>query len=240
MSKTSNYQAAYLQYRTDLIRSQQLHDPDLTVEANRARQAEARAAARAKLRAATPQRPTGSDPRDTVLDTLTATTADQVAVQAREREKIDALLARGTHLSQIIGQADQRRLGAILDWLETSDQVQDSPDPQAAQAELRGNVLDRLAQLGHDGAQQALAEVGDRDLTTAWADVMEATAEGRQVEYGPRAVIYQAEREAYAGTLGMQLPQADQQALAAADRLTAADTAREQAAQHADRMGAAQ
>ncbi|WME24454.1 hypothetical protein [Brachybacterium sp. GU-2] len=161
-------------------------------------------------------------------------------MQAREGEKIDALLARGTHLSQLIAQADQRRLGAILDWMETSDQVQDSPDPQAARAELRGNVLDRLAQLGHDGAQQALAEVGDRDLTTAWIDVMEATADGRQVEYGPRAVIYQADQAAYAGTLGMQLPQADQQALADADRLTAADVATEQAAQHASRMGAAQ
>lgn len=230
MSNTGNYQAAVLQYRTDLIASQRLHDPDLTTQANQQRQADARAAARAKLREAIPQRPDGPDPRDAVLDALAPTTADQIAVQGREREKFEALLSRGAHLSQVIAQADQRRLAAVLDWLETSDQVLDSPDPQAAQAELRGNVLDRLAQLGHEGAREALATVADRDVTTAWADVLEGMVTGSPAEYGPRAVIYQHDREAYDGTLGMQLPRDDAQALADAERQTAGDVAREHAA----------
>ena len=206
MSKTSKYQTAYLEYRTAQINAERMHDPDLTPEANRARRAEARAAARAKLRQAIPQRPTGPDPRDAVLGTLAATTADQIAVQGREREKIETLLARGTHLSQVIAQADERRLSAILDWLETSDRVLNSPDPLAAQAELRGAVFDRLAGLGYDGTQQARDIAAEREQTTAWVDALESAASGEQVGYGPRAVIFQADPEAYHGTLGMSSP----------------------------------
>ena len=134
MSKTTTYQTAYLQYRTAQIAAERLHDPNLTTEANGQRKREARAAARAKLREAIPQRRDGSDPRGAVLDALTPTTADHIAVQGREREKFETLLARGAHLSQVIAQADERRLGAIVDWLEPSDEVQESPYPQAAQA----------------------------------------------------------------------------------------------------------
>ena len=232
MSKTSKYQAAFLAYRTAQIEAERMHDPDLTPEANRARRAEARAAARVKLREAIPQRPTGPDPRDAVLGTLAATTADQIAVQGREREKFEALLARGAHLSQVIAQADERRLSAILDWLETSDQVLNSPDPQAAQAELGGVVFDRLAALGYDGTQQARDTAAERELTTAWADVLEGAASGEQAGYAPRAVIYRAEPEAYHGTIGMQLPSADTRTLAEADQHTRTDVQREQAADH--------
>lgn len=230
MSKTSKYQTAYLEYRTAQINAERMHDPDLTPEANRARRAEARAAARAKLRKAIPQRPTGPDPRDAVLGTLAATTADQIAVQGREREKIETLLARGTHLSQVIAQADERRLSAILDWLETSDRVLDFPDPLAAQAELRGAVFDRLAGLGYDGTQQARDIAAEREQTTAWVDALESAASGEQVGYGPRAVIFQADPEAYHGTLGMKLPAEDTRTLAEADQHTRAGMQREQAA----------
>jgi len=229
MSKTSKYQTAFLQYRTAQIKAERMHDGDLTADANRTRQAKARAAARAKLREAIPQRPDGPDPRDAVLGNLTATTADQIAVQGREREKFEALMDRGAHLSQIIAQADERRLAAVLDWLETSDQVQESPDPEAAQAELRGDVFARLAALGHEDAQQAAEQVAERELTTAWADVLEGIADGAEPGYGPRAVIYQADPEGYHGTLGMQLPTDDQRALTEADRNAHRDSIREQA-----------
>src|SRR5690625_3249427 len=107
MSKTSKYQTAFLQYRTAQIKAERMHDGDLTADANRTRQAKARAAARAKLREAIPQRPDGPDPRDAVLGNLTATTADQIAVQGREREKFEALMDRGAHLSQIIARSEE-------------------------------------------------------------------------------------------------------------------------------------
>lgn len=229
MSKTSTYQTAVLQYRTAQIATERLHDPSLTPEANSKRKRDARAAARAKLREAIPQRPDGSDPRGEVLDALTPTTADQIAVQGREREKFEALLARGAHLSQVIAQADERRQGAILDWLETSDEVQESPDPQAAQAELRVAVFDRLATLGHPDAVTAAATVADQEVTTAWADALEALAIGDEPGGTVQTAIFRNDPEAYRATFGADLPAEDGRTLAAAKKHAAQDAAREQA-----------
>lgn len=237
MSITGKFQTAFLQYRTEQIAAQRLHDPDLTPEANRRRQADARAAARAKLRDAIPQRPDGPDPRQAVMDQIKPTTADQIAVLAHEQAKINALIDNGSNVLQLIDQADERRLTALADWAETSDRVLSSPDPEAAQAELRDRVFDRLADLGHEDAVKAQETAQDRELTLAVADALEGLARG-ELNGGAMTTIYRTDPDTYRGTFGANLPTADRQTLAEADRAAQRDALHEQQAdQQRDRMG---
>jgi len=235
MINTSKYQTAFLQYRTDQIAAEKMHDPDLTPEANRQRQAEARASARAKLREAIPQRPEGPDPRDAVIDALAPTTADGIAVLAHQRAKVDALMDAGRNILQVIQQADVTRLAAILDAAETSERVLSSSDPEGVQAELRGAVFARLADLGHEDAVKAAEAHTDQGATTAWADALEALAGGDEPGGAVLSAIYRHDVDAYRGTFGLTSSPEESRTLADAQKRAAQDGIRERAQQQADR-----
>ena len=235
MLNTSKLQGAFLQYRADQVAAEKMHDPDLTPEANRQRQAEARAAARAKLREALPRRPEGPAPRDAVLDALAPTTADGIAVLAHQRAKVDALMDAGRNILQVIQQADETRLAAILDAAETSERVLSSSDPEGVQAELRGAVFDRLAALGHEDAVKAAEAHADQEATTAWADALEALAGGDEPGGAVQSAIYRHDPTAYRGTFGLQSSPEESRTLADARKRAAQDGMRERAQQQADR-----
>ncbi|ATG51924.1 hypothetical protein CFK38_10650 [Brachybacterium vulturis] len=235
MINTSQLQGAFLQYRADQVAAEKMHDPDLTPEANRQRQTEARAAARAKLREAIPQRPDGPDPRDAVTAALAPTTADGIAVLAHQRAKVDALMDAGRNILQVIQQADVTRLAAILDAAETSERVLSSSDPEGVQAELRGAVFDRLADLGHEDAVKAAESHADQEATTAWADALEALADGQEPDGAVQSAIYRHDVAAYRGTFGLVSSPEEARTLADAQRRAAQDGIRERVAQQADR-----
>lgn len=238
MINTSKFQGAFLQYRADQIAAEQLHNPELTPEANRQRQADARATARAELREAIPQRPDDQDPRGAVLDAMAPTTADGIAVLNHQRAKVDALIGAGRNLVQVIAQADANRLAAILDAAETSPNVLSSSDPEGAQAEIRARVFDRLAELGHEDAVKAAEAHTDQEATTAWADALEALAGGDEPDGAVQSTIYRHDVDAYRGTFGLQSSPEEARVLAGAKKRAALDGAREQAEQQEDRMGA--
>ncbi|WP_010534674.1 hypothetical protein [Brachybacterium squillarum] len=229
MKNTNSYQAAYLTYRAALIESAKLHDPRLTPEANQAERYQARVKARQALRAAVPERVTGPDPVEAVLATLAPRTADDIAVQGRERQKVETLLDNDRNLLAIVDAATETRCAVILDMLETSPRVLASADPEGAQVEVRARVMDRLTALGHDGAQKAQEVAQERALVNAWADVLEATADGQEPGYGPRATLFQADHDGYAATLGMRPNADDARTLSDADRTVHNDAIREQA-----------
>lgn len=235
MINTSKLQGAFLQYRADQVAAEKMHDRDLTPEANRTRQAEARAAARAKLREAIPQRPEGPDPRDAVIEALAPTTADGIAVLAHQRAKVDALMDAGRNILQVIQQADVTRLAAILDAAETSERVLSSSDPEGVQAELRVAVFDRLAALGHEDAVKAAEAYADQEATTAWADALEALAGGDEPGGAVLSAIYRHDVDAYRGTFGLTSSPEESRTLADAQKRAAQDGIRERAQQQADR-----
>lgn len=85
--------------------------------------------------------------RSTVLDGLKPRTADDVALAAREREKIAALRAGGRPIEAIIATADRSRLAAILDDVEVDADVLASGQGDAIIAERTAAIFDRLAEI---------------------------------------------------------------------------------------------
>lgn len=235
MINTSKLQGAFLQYRADQVAAEQLRDRDLTPEANQQRQAEARAAARAKLREAIPQRPEGPDPRDAVIEALAPTTADGIAVLAHQRAKVDALMDAGRNILQVIQQADVTRLAAILDAAETSERVLSSSDPEGVQAELRAAVFDRLADLGHEDAVKAAEAHTDQEATTAWHDALGSLAGGEEPDGAVQSAIYRHDPAACRGTFGLSSSPEESRTLADAKKRAAQDGIRERSEQQADR-----
>lgn len=96
--------------------------------------------------------------RSPALDPLRPTTADGVAVQAREWRKVEALLAAGRNLGRIIANADRDRLAAIADGIEVMPEVLNSADGERIAEEVRGAVFDRLVALGDKEAVRIAAE----------------------------------------------------------------------------------
>lgn len=69
-------------------------------------------------------------------------TADDVALHARDRETIEALVAAGRTLDSVIATADRTRLAAILDAVETSDDVLPSSEGDALVDERTAAIFD--------------------------------------------------------------------------------------------------
>lgn len=96
--------------------------------------------------------------RSTVLGGLKPRTADDVALHAREREKVAALVDAGRTIESIIASADRVRLAAIFDGLETADDVLASGQGDAVIAERTAAIFDRLAEVDDDARKVADAE----------------------------------------------------------------------------------
>lgn len=134
--------------------------------------------------------------RLTVLDTLKPRTADDVALHAREREKVDARVAAGHSIESIIATADAVRLAAILDDVETSEDVLASSQGDAIIAERTGAIFDRLAEI--DPAARAIA---DAEVAAApgqaWAAIFADTAEHGIAGVAGKSALYRVDSSAY-------------------------------------------
>lgn len=134
--------------------------------------------------------------RSTVLDTLKPRTADDVALHAREREKVAALVAAGRSIESIIASADSARLAAIFDGVETSDDVLTSSQGNAIVAERTAAIFDRLAEIEPTARAIADAEAAAAP-GAAWAAVFADAAEQGVAGVAGKSALYRADAGAY-------------------------------------------
>ncbi len=134
--------------------------------------------------------------RSTVLDSLKPRTADDVALHAREREKVAARVAAGHTLDSVIATADRTRLAAILDAVETSDDVLASSEGDAIVAERTAAIFDRLAEIDDDARKVADAEAAAAP-GAAWATIFADTAEHGVAGIAGKTALYRADSSAY-------------------------------------------
>ncbi|MCT9000790.1 hypothetical protein [Microbacterium memoriense] len=181
------------------------NDPDKTPEANERARRGGLARARADLAARIPSisEPSGPD-RAAILAGIRPTTADSLAVAAREREKVQALLAAGRRYDQIIPTASRERLGAILDDLEILPEVLASSEGPEIVAEFEAHVFDRLATLGHEPAVERLRAEETIALPNAWSRVMTEALTG-PVTVGAHSALYRADAEACREAQGLEI-----------------------------------
>ena len=150
---------------------------------------------RAKTAQITPSVPTVPE-RSTVLDGLKPRTADDVALHAREREKVAALVNAGRPIESIIASADSVRLAAILDGLETSDDALASGQGDAIIAERTAAIFDRLAEV-----DDAARKVADAEAAVApgqaWHTMFSDAAEQGVAGVAAKTALYRADASAY-------------------------------------------
>lgn len=153
--------------------------------------------ARAALAARTPTVPEVTGPtRAEILEGIRPTTADTLAVAAREREMIQALRDTGRRLDQIIAGAFPARLAAILDSLETLPEVLASPDGAHIVAEFEALALDRLVALGYEPAVARISAEEAVASDAAWSRVMMEALDG-PVTVGAWTALYRADEAGY-------------------------------------------
>lgn len=193
----SPFAEAVTAYLAALREAAAFTDPDLNATAAARRREAMAVEAHRALRSTLDSLPApGSDPRDRVLDGLRASTADEVAVQGREREKVEALLRAGKPLGQIIADADAVRVAAILDHLEVMPDVLNNDQPTAMIAEVRALVFDRLAEVEQPDAVAAAAAHRDWATATAQRDVLESITRGT-VSMGALTALHRADPDSY-------------------------------------------
>lgn len=134
--------------------------------------------------------------RSTVLDTLKPRTADDVALHAREREKVAALVSAGRSIESIIANADRTRLAALFDGVETSDDVLTSSQGDAIVAERTAAIFDRLAEI--EPAARAIADAEAAAAPgEAWAAIFADAAEQGVAGVAGKSALYRADAGAY-------------------------------------------
>ena len=133
------------------------HDPHLSPEGLAQWQREKVEQWRASTAQITPSVPPVPE-RSTVLGALRPGGADDIALHAREREKGAALVGAGRSIESIIASADRTRLAAILDGMETSEDVLSSSQGDAILGERTDAVFARLAEIDDDARAIAEAE----------------------------------------------------------------------------------
>lgn len=199
MTTTTNTSApaAYLAYAATANAALTDRDRDLTETAQARRRAEAIQAARATLRASIPAAPAASGARQALLAARAPKTADEVALFAREREKVAALVAAGRPISEIVADASELRVAALADDLEVT-RARDSFEA----ADLEDALVGRLIDLEAPDAVAAEAEHQEAVTARAWAGILGAAADGLEIDGEHWTTLYQGDPEGYAATLG--------------------------------------
>lgn len=193
---TTTHAEALRQFRAAARAALDIHDPDKTPEANARARRDALTRTRDIFAAQIPAaaEPTGPSRAD-ILDAHRPSTADALAVTAREWEKVQALRESGRRLDQIITGASPDRLGAILDNLEILPEVLASSEGDQITAEFEGLIFDRLASLGDDAATARLSAEGKVAAPNAWSRVMGEALTG-PVTVSAYSALYRADPEA--------------------------------------------
>lgn len=181
--------------RRDLLSVARTHDPHLSPEGLRARQSREVEAIRARLLDALPAKPAATPDRQPVFDALAPVTADDIARVQHEQAKVNALVAAGRRLPEVIGSANRDRLAAILDSLETSAEVLEAPNPEARIESIREIIWDRLTQV--DDAAQAIVAAEEATIPArAWRSILEGVATTGAIPFEGRALLHQADADA--------------------------------------------
>lgn len=184
-----------VQARRDLAALVALQDHHLTDEGLVARKRSEWRAIRDRLTAAIPAEPTTPE-RGPVIATLAAKTADDLAFQAREWEKVRALLDAGRYLPHIVADADRVRLAAILDNLETMPEVLSDSDGASIVESVREAVWERLVQV--DDAAKAIAAAEEATApVVAWRAILAGMAETGEVPFEGLTLLHQTDRDAH-------------------------------------------
>lgn len=194
---TDSPASAYAAARRAIRAAVDYADHDLTPAALNRRRAAMLHDALARLVAAVPVPTT---PTTTIADVLAARaprTADDIALQGREREKVRALRDAGHPLATILADASQVRVAAILDDLDVMPEVQGEVDPAAAADWVRAAALARLAELDAPDAVAVTAQATEAARTTAWARALTA-AQTREVDMETRLAIRASDPDGYA------------------------------------------
>lgn len=203
---TTTYAQALRQFRAAARAALDIHDPDKTPEANARARRDAITRAREVLAAQIPAavEPTGPS-RAEILNAHRTSTADTLAVAAREREKVEALRNAGRRLDQIIAGASPARLGAIRDNLEIMPEVLASSEGDQIVADFEGLIFDRLASLGDDAATARLSAEQEVAAPNAWSRVMTEALTG-PVTVSAYSALYRADPEACREAQGSEVP----------------------------------
>lgn len=201
MTDTTPWATAYAQHRRDVAAAVAYTDWQATPDEVAKHRAQMLRAARDRLAAAIPEVPESSAPkRADVVAARLPRTADDVAAQGREREKILALLDAGRSLGSLVAQADEVRLAAIIDSIETLPGVLASSDPEGVAAELRDLAFRRLVDLGAPDAVAVAHAEAVTAPTAAWSRLMREALDGEPT-LGARQAVYQADRPGYEAVL---------------------------------------
>jgi len=197
MNTTAPYATAYVAGRTALRDALAFADSDLTPEAHARRRADMIRAARTQLAAATPVAPRADISASVdVLAQRSPRTADDIALQAREREKVQQLLDAGQPLGGIIANASELRVAAVLDAIETLPVVLASGSPETVADELRAAAFSRLVELGAPDALTAAAADTEAATVTLWSQAL-TEAQAGEVSIATRQAIYAADLDGY-------------------------------------------
>lgn len=144
---------AVAQFRADTAKAVQFHDPERTNSANTRRKHLGVMDARAALLKSMPGEATApSLTPASVVAGLTPTTADAVAVQARELAIVDRLVASGRTLAEVMQGASPERLAAIAANAEVLPEVRRSNDPASVVEGIHEQVFEALVEAGHPQA----------------------------------------------------------------------------------------
>lgn len=183
--------------RRDLLATALLQDRNLSPEGLRARQRRDVDAIRARLIAAMPAEPAAAPDRQPVLDALAPTDADAIARVQHEQAKVDALLAAGRLLPEVIATASRDRLAAILDSAETSPEVLSARYPESVLDALHEQVWERLVQVDEAAQRVVAAEEATRPAR-AWRTLLEGLATTGEVPFEGRVLLSQVDPDALA------------------------------------------
>lgn len=194
---TTDHAAAFAGFVRDAHTALSQQDRDKTPAANARAQRQRLQRARAALAARIPAIPEVAGPtRAEILDGIRPSTADTLALAAREREKVEALLRAGRRLDQIIAGASLARLGAILDSLETLPEVLASSEGAQIVAEFEAIAFDRLAALDYEPAVERIRAEEAVAPDAAWSRVLTEALDG-PVTVGAWTALYRADEAGY-------------------------------------------
>jgi len=189
--------AAVAQFRADTAKAVQFHDPERTNSANTRRKHLGVMDARAALLKVIPAEPTApSLTPASVVAGLTPTTADAVAIQARELGIVQKLLDSGRVLEEVVRGASPERLAAIAANAEVLPEVLRSDDPASVVKGIHERVFEALVEVGHPQAVIARDAQAQFDEQSAWREVVKDTIEGRETGAGLTA-LFKADREGF-------------------------------------------
>lgn len=118
--------------------------------------------------------------RAEVLAARTPTTADAVAIQGREREKVGELRTAGLTYAQIIGDASEALVAAPIDAVEGIA----AAEPVQA-IELGEPLFPRLVTLGVADAIATYTAEQDSTAGQAWSDALTSTIGTATRTWGP-------------------------------------------------------